>query len=146
MMRIRGWGAVVAVAGAVLVAGCSSGGGGAAPASSVSAAASPSRAAVTVRDAAAKLQELLTAGCPQDGSNDCDRHLHDLVRAADGLRAAMHTDPAGPAFFSEAYGIVDRLDELALLYSDPLDQAGTRPQVIGLARQLARWVQAHPTS
>jgi hypothetical protein len=88
-------------------------------------------------------QDVFNAACVP-ASADCSPHLKDLVDAADKLRTAMHADSAGPAFFSDAYAMIDKLDDLRNNY-EPLDQAGTRGRVLMLADQLSTWVRQHPT-
>jgi hypothetical protein len=144
-MRIRVGATVLAAAALITVAGCGGNSGTQTATVTLSTSAAPSPAAPTVEDANTALTQLINQGCPEGLGGDCSDHLREVVAAADTIRKSMHADAAGPAFFSEAYGLINELDSLRDNY-EPLDQAGTRPQVLGLAMKLRSWVRTHPSS
>lgn len=138
MRIIRVGAAACAVTVALLMSGC-----GDKATAKPEASTTPTAAPVaTVKDTWATVQPVFTQYCPPD---DCSPHLKELVSAADQLRTSMHADPAGGAFFSEAYVIIDRMDKLRDEY-EPLDEGSLRDEVLGLANQLSRWIETHPTS
>ncbi|MFI5806023.1 hypothetical protein [Streptomyces sp. NPDC051561] len=92
----------------------------------------------------ADLDELETVGCPPD----CGPELDEVAENARALRKAMTADTArasmveleGASFWSEAYGYLDSIEDghawgEAKVY---------HPMVFGPARELKRWMAAHP--
>lgn len=102
---------------------------------------SASPTVVSVKDVWAKAEPVFQEPCVV--GDDCSPHLTEIVNAAEDVRKAMNADPAGAAFFSEAYTMIDRLVELRDNYH-PLDDV--RDELLPLADKLAAWINTHPTS
>lgn len=129
------------------VSGCGSDGG-----STAEKPAAPSTpAAGSVKDAAAALKaavaEFDTVGCPEMAPDTCWDQMQAVMEPARELRKAANADKAGPAFWSEAYVLIDKMEkgiatgkDLGASHPDT-----NRPDVLGSAHELSRWLDAHPT-
>ncbi|MGW0033002.1 hypothetical protein ACWDXD_24695 [Streptomyces sp. NPDC003314] len=64
------------------------------------------------------------------------------------LRKAANADKAGPAFWSEAYVLIDTMEKGIATGKDlgAKSPVTNRPDVFGSAHKLSRWLDAHPTT
>ncbi|MET9959411.1 hypothetical protein ABZ128_10065 [Streptomyces sp. NPDC006326] len=140
---IKGWGAAASItfaaAAAVTMTGC----GGAADAEPQAATAKPSvvslsTATTRFQDAVTKFD--LTDGCPKE-TGSCWDKMTAVMEPARELRKAMNAHSAGPAFWSEAYSLIDKM-EGGMAAGE--DRFSNRPAVLGSAHELSRWLNAHP--
>ncbi|MFJ3769607.1 hypothetical protein ACIPQJ_33870 [Streptomyces sp. NPDC090082] len=71
-----------------------------------------------------------------------------MVKPARELRTAANADQAGPAFWSEAYALIDTMEKGTGGGKDlgATSPTTNRPDVMGSAHKLADWLDAHPTS
>lgn len=95
-------------------------------------------ATTAFKDAVTKFD--LTDGCPKEPGACWDKMLG-LMEPARELRKAMNADSAGPEFWSDAYGLVDKMEAGVAVGED---RVTNRPGVLGSAHELSRWLDAHP--
>ncbi|MEU6756028.1 hypothetical protein [Streptomyces sp. NPDC046685] len=133
-----------AAAGALLTAvvvttgsGCGGGAEAGPPAATVKAPELTS-ATTTFKDAVTKFD--LTDGCPKAAGACWDKMIA-VMEPARELRKAMNSHSAGPQFWSDAYALVDRMERGIAVGED---RVSNRPDVLGSAHELSRWLDAHP--
>ncbi|MEU1895708.1 hypothetical protein [Streptomyces pristinaespiralis] len=132
----------VMVAAAVMV---TSGCGGEAEAKKPAASASPSVTATaptleeSVRHYQDDMRDLNVQGCPAD----CGKELSEVYNNALSLRKSMNDSEAAPGTFTEAYRLIDELQQGYIVGADMSEEAG-RPLVLGPARELNTWLNEHP--
>ncbi|WP_406356289.1 hypothetical protein [Streptomyces sp. NBC_00658] len=147
---IKGWGAaanITFVAVAVMgVSGC----GGEAEAE-VKKSPAASATALSVGDATTAFQDMagtlyLDGECTKEAGTCWDR-MTTAVKSARDLRKAMNAEKSvGPEFWTEAYALIDTMEEGYAVGEDlGADAVNTnRPDVFGSAHDLVDWLDAHP--
>ncbi|GAA2439497.1 hypothetical protein [Streptomyces glaucus] len=146
-------GALILAAAVATVSGCSSSddGGAAKP------AAKPKT--VTVTEAAATFQTAVTTfdtdgGCLEQASGTCWEQMQTLMESARTLRKAANAhEGTGPEFWSEAYALIDTMEEGIAVGEDQgvpvadlemAEKLSNRDEVFGSAHDLSDWLDAHP--
>ncbi|CAM5272435.1 hypothetical protein GCM10010329_79170 [Streptomyces spiroverticillatus] len=82
-----------------------------------------------------------TDGCPK-AVGECWDKMTAVMKPARELRTAMNGHQGtGPAFWSEAYALIDTMERGMKAGSDKFTN---RPDVLGSAHTLSRWLDAHP--
>ncbi|WP_329317277.1 hypothetical protein OG723_44595 (plasmid) [Streptomyces sp. NBC_01278] len=139
---IKGWGAAAsitfAVVAAVTVSGCGGEADAEAKAAPTSSAASIGAATTGFKDAVTKFD--VSDGCPKEAGACWDKMLA-VMEPARELREAMNANQAGPAFWTEAYALIDKMERGVAVGED---KVSNRPDVLGSAHELSRWLDAHP--
>ncbi|MFB6527227.1 hypothetical protein [Streptomyces sp. NPDC056399] len=149
-----GWGR--AIGGVVLavaaVSGCG-GSNGEDNAAKPSASAPAIAAAPSVAEAVSAFQEAVVkfdvdGGCLDKAPDTCWAQMQAVMEPARELRKAANADEAGPAFWSEAYVLIDAMEQGIATGKDlgAEDPATNRPHVLGSAHKLSRWLDAHSAS
>lgn len=147
---IKGWGAAASITFAVVAAVGVSGCGGDAdadakkPAAASAKAPSFSEASKAFKDVAATAY--LGDVCTKEAGTCWDK-MNTIVDSARDLRKAMNAEKSvGPEFWTEAYNLIDTMEEgLAVGEDQGAEAYGTnRPKVFGSAHDLADWLDAHP--
>lgn len=95
-------------------------------------------AATAFQDAVTKFD--LTNGCPK-APEACWDKMTAVMEPARELRKAMNAHPSGPEFWSEAYALVDKMERGIAVGED---RVANRPDVLGSAHELSRWLDSHP--
>ncbi|MFB6629983.1 hypothetical protein ACFCWY_08815 [Streptomyces sp. NPDC056362] len=146
------WGKAAAVlvlaANAAAVSGCSGSAGADAAKPTTTAEKTQS-----VQETAAALQAAVTqfdtdGGCVDKAPDTCWTQMQAVMGPARELRKAANADKtAGPEFWSEAYALIDTMEQGIAAGKDlgAEDPATNRPDVFGSAHKLSRWLDAHPT-
>lgn len=150
--HIWGAGALVLAATVAAVSGCSN-------SSDEDAAVKPAekRKALSVADATDTFQAAVTkfgtdGGCPHEEPGTCWEQMQALMKPARDLRKAANAhSQTGPEFWSEAYALIDTMEEGIAVGQDRgapvggLTELTNRDDVLGTAHDLSRWLDAHPT-
>ncbi|MFD5589346.1 hypothetical protein ACFWII_36855 [Streptomyces sp. NPDC127063] len=102
-------------------------------------------------EAKTKFQNAVTAfdlagGCVDKAPGTCWEQMQTLMGPARTLRQAMNAEKSvGPEFWTEAYRLIDRMEEGVAVGDDRVVVIGSnRPMVFGSAHTLFRWLDAHP--
>jgi hypothetical protein len=134
-------GVLLSVVATVTLSGCGGGGAEAAPKPSASPAGPDLGEAITVfQDAVTTFD--LTNGCTSQVPGTCWDKMTAVMEPARELRKAMNAHQGtGPAFWSEAYVLLDTMEEGMAVGED---RFVNRPKVLGSAHDLSRWLDAHP--
>jgi hypothetical protein len=142
---IKGWGAAAsitfAVAAVIGVSGC----GGDADAEAKKPAASAK--VLSVSEATTDFQTAVTkfdtdGGCLEKTPGTCWDQMQAVMEPARTLRKAMNANKsAGPEFWSEAYALIDKMEDGIAVGED---QFTNRPAVLGSAHDLSDWLNEHP--
>ncbi|WP_432120386.1 hypothetical protein [Streptomyces sp. S1] len=118
-----------------------------------SASALTTAAAPSVAEAASAFQGAVVkfdvdGGCLDKAPDTCWTQMQAVMDPARELRKAANADKAGPTFWSEAYVLIDTMEQGIATGKDlgAEDPATNRPDVLGSAHKLSRWLDAHPTS
>ncbi|MFD8413702.1 hypothetical protein ACFV2Q_18350 [Streptomyces sp. NPDC059650] len=138
---IKGWGVAASIAFAIAATVTISGCGGAPDAKPTAAepsAGSLSTATTRFQDAVNKFDR--TDGCPKE-TGACWDKMTAVMEPARKLRQAMNAHSAGPAYWAEAYAMIDRMERGMAVGED---RYSNRPDVMGTAHHLSRWLDAHP--
>ncbi|MER7952061.1 hypothetical protein ABTY59_32185 [Streptomyces sp. NPDC096079] len=129
------------------VSGCGSNDDSTSGKAPASAAPAPS-----VKDASAAFQAAVTkfdtdGGCLEAAPDTCWDQMQAVMEPARELRTAANADKAGPAFWSEAYALIDTMEKGIGVGKDlgATSPTTNRPDVLGSAHKLADWLDAHPT-
>ncbi|MFE4579373.1 hypothetical protein [Streptomyces chartreusis] len=138
-------GALVLAATVAAVSGCSGSGDEAKP-------AAPSPGTVSVADAIAEFQHMVTkfdedGGCLEQEPGTCWEKMEALMQPARGLRKAMRAETSvGREFWTEAYTLIDKMEKgIAVGEDQGATAVGTnRPAVLGSAHDLSDWLDVHP--
>ncbi|WP_328349707.1 hypothetical protein OG800_03150 [Streptomyces sp. NBC_00445] len=144
-------GALVLAVTVAVVSGCSSSDDDKAE----SAAKTPTT--VSVADATTEFQAMVTkfdtdGGCLEKAPGTCWEQMQALVEPARGLRKAMRAEKSvGPEFWSDAYALIDTMDDGIAVGEDQGAPAGgttltNRDEVLGSAHDLSDWLDANPIS
>lgn len=147
---IKGWGAAAsitfAIAAVVGLSGC--GGNSEAepkkPAAASAKAPSFSEAEKAFQDVAANAY--LDDVCTKEAGTCWDK-MNTIVDSARDLRKAMNAEKSvGPEFWTEAYALIDTMEEGLAVGEDLGAEAynTNRPKVFGSAHYLVEWLDAHP--
>ncbi|MCL7430527.1 hypothetical protein [Streptomyces sp. YS415] len=152
---IKGWGAAASITLAVVAAAGVSGCGGDAeadakkPAAASAKAPSFSKASRAFQDVAANAY--LDDVCTTEAGTCWDK-MNTTVDAARDLRKAMNAEKSvGPEFWTEAYKLIDTMEEGLAVGEDQgapagaatLPEATNRDDIFGSAHDLADWLDAH---
>ncbi|WP_328491264.1 hypothetical protein [Streptomyces zaomyceticus] len=142
-------GGLVLAVSVAAVSGCGSDGGSTAE----KPAATSAPTAPSVKDAAATFKAAVTkfdtdGGCLEAAPDTCWDQMQAVMEPARELRTAANADKAGPAFWSEAYALIDTMEKGIGVGKDlgATSPTTNRPDVLGSAHKLADWLDAHPTS
>ncbi|MFD0354337.1 hypothetical protein ACFVHW_11445 [Streptomyces sp. NPDC127110] len=117
---------------AMTVSGCGEGAGAETKATPTPSAASVSTATTRFKDAVAQFD--LTDGCPKAAGACWDKMLA-VMEPARELRKAMNANQAGPAFWTPAYALIDKMERGMAVGED---RVSNRPDVLGSAHELGR--------
>lgn len=80
-------------------------------------------------------------GCPK-ATGECWDKMQAVAAPAKTLRKAMNADKAtGPAFWREAYVLLDTMEDGMAVGEDTFTN---RPDVLGSAHDLVDWLDEHP--
>ncbi|MFJ2745225.1 hypothetical protein ACIO3O_36835 [Streptomyces sp. NPDC087440] len=133
-------GALLAAAAIVTVSGCGGTPAEAEPKPTTKPKSADLAAATTAfQDAVTKFD--LTDGCPRT-VGECWDEMTAVMEPARKLRTAMNGHKGtGPAFWSEAYVLIDTMERGMKVGSDKYTN---RPDVLGSAHNLSRWLDQHP--
>ncbi|MGW3628063.1 hypothetical protein [Streptomyces sp. NPDC000880] len=82
----------------------------------------------------------LTDGCPK-AAGECWDKMTAVMEPARELRKAMNAHKAGPEFWSEAYVLIDTMEDGMAVGEDRFTN---RPAVLGSAHDLYDWLDEHP--
>ncbi|CAM5237167.1 Lipoprotein OS=Streptomyces griseomycini OX=66895 GN=FHS37_006655 PE=4 SV=1 [Streptomyces griseomycini] len=118
-------------------------------------ATKPAAKAVTVGEATATFQAAVTkfdtdGGCLEQEPGTCWEQMQALMKPARDLRKAANADKStGPEFWSEAYALIDTMEDGIAVGEDKGFPAGgdaltNRDEVLGSAHDLSDWLAAHP--
>ncbi|MFE5923169.1 hypothetical protein [Streptomyces sp. NPDC056468] len=143
-------GALVLAVTVAAASGCSS-------SSDEDTAAKPAAKAKTlsVADATTTFQAAVTkfdtdGGCLEQESGTCWEQMQALMKPARDLRKAANADKGtGPEFWSEAYALIDKMEDGIAVGEDqgvPPGGMTNRIDVLGSAHKLSDWLDAHQTS
>jgi hypothetical protein len=86
-------------------------------------------------------------GCLEQEPGTCWEQMQALMKPARDLRKAANSDEAGPEFWSEAYALIDTMEEGIAAGEDqgvPPGGVTNRTDVLGSAHELSDWLDAHP--
>ncbi|MFE9400101.1 hypothetical protein [Streptomyces flavidovirens] len=142
-MGIHQWGKSVTglVLAAAVTVGASGCGGDAAAQKQLekSKTVSVTEATTAFQDAVAEFDS--TNGCPK-AVGECWDKMTAVMEPARELRKAMNADEgAGPEFWSEAYALIDTMEDGMAVGEDRFTN---RPKVLGSAHSLGDWLDEHP--
>lgn len=143
-------GALVLAATVTAVSGCSSSDGEDTAKPAVKAKT------VSVAEATATFQAAVTkfdtdGGCLEQEPGTCWEQMQALMKPARDLRKAANADKStGPEFWSEAYALIDTMEDGIAVGEDQgvpasgVEELTNRDDVLGSAHDLADWLDAHP--
>ncbi|MFQ6146730.1 hypothetical protein ACLMNJ_27255 [Streptomyces seoulensis] len=107
--------------------------------------------AVSVQTATTSFQAAVTkfdtdGGCAEQEPGTCWEQMQALMTPARTLRKAMNTERSvGPEFWTDAYALINTMEKGIAVGEDKGTAFGTnRPDVLGSAHDLAKWLDAHP--
>ncbi|WP_228044744.1 hypothetical protein [Streptomyces ferrugineus] len=116
---------------------------------------------LSVKEATTTFQAAVTkfdtdGGCLEQEPGTCWEQMQALMKPARDLRKAANADKGtGPEFWSEAYALIDTMEDGIAVGEDQgvpvadTEMAATmsnRDDVLGSAHKLSDWLDAHPTS
>ncbi|MEU9355049.1 hypothetical protein AB0D65_29645 [Streptomyces griseoloalbus] len=146
-------GALVLAVTVAAVSGCGSsddedGGKSATTAAAKAKAPSVQEATITFQDAVTKFDT--DGGCLEQAPGTCWEQMQALMAPARDLRKAANAHKeSGPEFWSEAYALIDTMEDGIAVGEDQGVPAGSaaltnRDDVLGSAHKLSDWLDAHP--
>ncbi|MCX4976479.1 hypothetical protein [Streptomyces sp. NBC_00620] len=93
-------------------------------------------------DFQAAVDEYDTVGCESMEPGTCWEQMQAVMEPTSTLRQAMNTEESvGPEFWSEAYSLIDIMEEGMAVGEDEFTN---RPKVLGSAHDLYDWLDEHP--
>lgn len=132
------------------VSGCSSSDGDDGKPAAKAAPKAPSVEQATATFQAAVEKFDTDGGCLEEEPGTCWEQMQALMKPARDLRKAANADKeTGPEFWSEAYALIDTMEDGIGVGEDQGVPAGgadltNRDEVLGSAHELSDWLDAHP--
>ncbi|MFI8206770.1 hypothetical protein [Streptomyces sp. NPDC085937] len=143
-------GALVLAVTVAAVSGCSSSDGDDGKPAAKAAPKTPSVEQATATFQVAVEQFDTDGGCLEEEPGTCWEQMQALMKPARDLRKAANADKeTGPEFWSEAYALINTMEDGVKVGEDQGVPAGgadltNRDEVLGSAHELSDWLDAHP--